>query len=159
VFDMTRVHPDGLFKLVVPDARDRFDYRYRVTWEDGSTVELDDPYRYGPVLTEYDRYLLAEGTHRRLYDMLGARAIAHESHAGVHCAVWAPNARRVSVVGDWNGWDGRVDVMRSLLPSGIWEIFIPDLKPGAHYKFELLTQQGHLSLKADPCGRLFETPP
>jgi 1,4-alpha-glucan branching enzyme len=164
LFEMTRIHPDGFFEVVVPPTassgdRGLFDYRYRVTWADGATAEIDDPYRYGPVLTDFDRYLLAEGTHRRIYDSLGARVFTHETRAGVHFAVWAPNARRVSVVGDWNGWDGRVHSMRSLMPNGIWEIFLPDLGPGARYKFEILTRQGHIILKTDPCGRFFETPP
>ncbi len=160
VREMSRLHAEGLFEAVVPDlTREGFDYRYRVTWSDGTVSELDDPYRYGPVLTEFDRHLLAEGTHRHLYARLGARPITHGIRTGVHFAVWAPNARRVSVVGDFNAWDGRVHPMRALVPSGVWEIFLPDLGPGHGYKFEVLTAQGALVLKADPFGRQFETPP
>ena len=85
--------------------------------------------------------------------------MVHGIRAGVHFAVWAPNARRVSVVGDFNGWDGRVHPMRPLVPSGLWEIFLPDLGVGDRYKFEVLTSQNQIVLKADPCGRYFETPP
>jgi 1,4-alpha-glucan branching enzyme len=130
-----------------------------MTWTDGSTLQVDDPYRYGAVLTEYDQHLFAEGTHVRMFDRLGARAIVHGIRAGVHFAVWAPNARRVSVVGDFNGWDGRIHPMRSLVPSGLWEIFLPDLGIGDRYKFEIVTPDNHPILKADPCGRFFETPP
>ena len=106
---LTRIHPEGLFEGVIPnERRDEFDYRLRLVWSDGSSSETDDAYRYGPVLTEFDLHLLGEGTHYRVYDRLGARAITHGIRRGVHFAVWAPNARRVSVVGDFNGWDGRV---------------------------------------------------
>ncbi len=155
---MARLHPEGLFEAVVPGAaREEFDYRLRVTWTDGNVSDIDDPYRYGPVLTDFDLHLLGEGTHYRVFDRLGARPITHGIRAGVHFAVWAPNARRVSVVGDWNGWDGRVHVMRNR--GGYWEIFLPDLGQGDRYKFEVIGAGGHPVLKADPCGRYFETPP
>jgi 1,4-alpha-glucan branching enzyme len=157
---MSRLHPEGLFELVLPGVRrEGFDYRYRITWNDGEVAEIDDPYRYGPVLTEFDAYLLGEGTHYRLFERLGARPMVHGIRAGVHFAVWAPNARRVSVVSDFNGWDGRVHPMRALVPSGVWEIFVPDLEPGEPYKFEVVTAQGLPVLKADPFGRFFEKPP
>jgi 1,4-alpha-glucan branching enzyme len=160
VWEMSPVHPDGLFEIILPHAaRETFDYRCRYTWGDGSTTDQGDPYRYGPVLTEFDRHLFAEGTHRRLYERLGAHPMTHGLRRGVHFAVWAPNARRVSVVGDFNGWDGRVHAMRALVPSGVWEIFLPDLEPGVRYKFEVITAQGVPVLKADPFGRFFETPP
>ena len=94
-----------------------------------------------------------------MYETLGARTITHGIRTGVHFAVWAPNARRVSVVGDFNGWDGRVHPMRAIRPAGVWEIFIPDLGEGDRYKFEVLGADGRRVLKADPCGRYFETPP
>jgi 1,4-alpha-glucan branching enzyme len=156
---MERLHPDGFFEVVVPDIRrDGLDYRLRVRRRDGSEEEIDDPYRYGPVLTDYDQHLFNEGTHVRAYNRLGARVIAHGAR-GTHFAVWAPNARRVSVVGDFNGWDGRVHPMRLLIPSGVWEIFVPGLGAGSRYKFEIVTRRGDLMLKADPYARLFETPP
>ena len=160
LIQMTRLHPEGVYEIFLPNARrEAFDYRLVIAWPDGTETEVDDPYRYGPVLTEFDRHLFAEGTHVRTFDRLGARPIVHGIRAGVHFAVWAPNARRVSVVGDFNGWDGRVHAMRSLAPSGLWEIFLPDLGAGDRYKFELVTATDQVVLKADPCGRLFERPP
>ena len=112
------------------------------TYPGDHVVEFDDPYRYGRVLTDFDLHLLGEGTHYRAFEKLGAHRITVGSTAGVHFAVWAPNADRVSVIGDFNGWDGRVHAMRLLAPSGIWEIFIPDLPDGEKYKFEIRTRHG-----------------
>jgi 1,4-alpha-glucan branching enzyme len=154
---MTRLHAEGLFELVLAGATREVDYRLRITAADGTSFDLDDPYRYGPVLTDFDLHLLAEGTHVRAFDKLGARVITHGIRQGVHAAVWAPNARRVSIVGDWNGWDGRVHPMR--FTSGYWEIFLPGLGVGDRYKFEVVGADGRIVLKADPCGRYFETPP
>ena len=160
VVPMSRLHPQGFFEAFLPDAaRESFDYRLRARWSDGSSAEMDDPYRYGPVLTPFDQHLFAEGTNVRAFSSMGARPITHGIRAGVHFAVWAPNARRVSVVGDFNGWDGRVHAMRSLVPSGLWEIFVPDLGEGDRYKFEVVSAPGQPLLKADPYGRYFETPP
>jgi 1,4-alpha-glucan branching enzyme len=156
---MARLHPEGLFEAFLPQVtRAAFDYRLHVE-QAGGAVDVDDPYRYGPVLTGFDQHLFAEGTHLRSFERLGARPMAHGLASGVHFAVWAPNARRVSVVGDFNQWDGRVHPMRALVDSGVWEIFIPDLATGVRYKFEVLTSQSEIVLKADPCGRYFETPP
>jgi 1,4-alpha-glucan branching enzyme len=156
---LARVHAEGLFEGVIPGVtREGFDYRLRIEEWAGRTVERDDPYRYGPVLTDFDLHLLAEGTHVRAYDRLGARPITHGIRAGVHFAVWAPSARRVSVVGDFNRWDGRVHPMR-LRTGGYWEIFLPDLGIGERYKFEVVGATGATVLKADPFGRSFETPP
>jgi 1,4-alpha-glucan branching enzyme len=156
---MARLHSEGLFEVVVPGtAREDLDYRLRIEDEAGYVFELDDPYRYGPVLTDFDLHLLGEGTHVRAYDRLGARPITHGIRAGVHFAVWAPAAKRVSVVGDFNRWDGRVHPMRART-GGYWEIFIPDLGVGDHYKFEVVGAGSTPVLKADPFGRYFETPP
>ncbi|MEW6320626.1 MAG: 1,4-alpha-glucan branching protein GlgB [Acidobacteriota bacterium] len=157
--EMARVHAEGVFEATLTDtSRADLDYRLRITWTDGTVSEIDDPYRYGPVLTDLDLYLFAEGTERRLWDKLGARALTH-GRRGVNFAVWAPNARRVSVVGDFNGWDGRVHPMRLRTPTGVWEIFIPDLGDGDRYKLEVVTAAGDIMLKADPMARFFETPP
>jgi 1,4-alpha-glucan branching enzyme len=157
---MGRVHDEGLFDIVIAGAtREAFDYRLRITTSEADTFLIDDPYRYGPVLTDYDLHLLGEGTHVRAFDRLGARLMTHGIRRGVHFAVWAPNARRVSVVGDFNGWDGRVHVMRAIRPGGYWEIFLPGLGKGDRYKYEVLGADGLVVLKADPCGRFFETPP
>jgi len=121
--------------------------RGRDTWH------LDDPYAYGAVLGAMDDWLLGEGTHERLYDRLGAHVIEHEGTAGVHFAVWAPHARRVSVVGGWNEWDGRRHTMRKRVDTGVWEIFVPALGAGTLYKYEIVGADGLLlPLKADPVG-------
>jgi 1,4-alpha-glucan branching enzyme len=153
---MTRVDADGLYEARVPDAGD---YRLSVTYSSGHTLLVDDPYRYGRVLTDFDLHLLGEGTHHRAYEKLGAHRITVGSTVGVHFAVWAPNADRVSVVGDFNGWDGRVNPMRLLAPAGVWEIFIPDLRDGENYKFEIRAKSGEILKKTDPFGFAFEVPP
>ena len=159
VTPMHRVHPTGFFEAFFPElTREALDYQLRITWADGGVAAIDDPYRYGPVLTGFDQHLFGEGTHARAFDRLGARLMTH-GVPGVHFAVWAPNARRVSVVGDFNGWDGRVHPMRSIVPSGLWEIFVPQLEQGGRYKFEIVPPDGPPVLKADPYGRYFETPP
>jgi 1,4-alpha-glucan branching enzyme len=154
---MTRTGAEGLFEARLPRSGD--DYRLVVTEQGGDVYDLDDPYRYGRVLTGYDLHLLGEGTHYRAFEKLGAHRITIGSTTGVHFAVWAPNAHRVSVVGDFNRWDGRVHVMRLLAPNGIWEIFLPDLADGEKYKFEILTLEGSLLIKSDPFGFSFEMPP
>ena len=139
----------GLFTAILPD---RQPYRLRAAKAD-TTWEFDDPFRFGPVLGELDEYLLGEGTHRRLWQVLGAHAITHEGVAGTHFAVWAPNAQRVSVVGDFNIWDGRRHPMRRRGATGVWETFIPGLGEGTTYKYELRGPDGGLlPLKADPVG-------
>jgi 1,4-alpha-glucan branching enzyme len=131
---------------------------YRLRAGDGTRAwEFDDPYRFGPVLGELDLHLLGEGTHLRLAQALGAHPCTHEGVAGVRFAVWAPNALRVSVVGDFNAWDGRRAPMRNR--GGVWELFLPGLEPGARYKFEVLPQDGPPMLKADPCAQAAEVAP
>ena len=159
---MTRRYPDGLFEATVPieDATIRtLDYRLRIVEPGGHGYDLDDPYRYGQILSDFDLHLFSEGTHYRAWEMLGARCITVGSTRGVHFAVWAPNAQRASVIGDFNRWDGRAHAMRKLVPSGVWELFVPDLPDGTRYKFEVRTTGGHLLHKADPYGRQFEMPP
>jgi 1,4-alpha-glucan branching enzyme len=156
---MTRRHPAGIFEVCIPDAKEIPDYRLQVTYLDGVTAEVDDPYRYGRVLTDYDLYLFGEGKHTRIYDKLGAHPMTIGVADGVHFAVWAPNAKRVSVVGDFNAWDGRRHPMRSLGSSGVWEIFIPAAAVGDRYKFEILSRFGEVLLKSDPFGFQFELPP
>jgi 1,4-alpha-glucan branching enzyme len=113
-----------------------------MTFPGDHIVEIDDPYRYGRVLTDFDLHLFGEGTHLRIFEKLGAHRIVIGSTTGIHFGVWAPNADRVSVIGDFNGWDGRVHAMRLLAPAGVWEIFIPDLPDGEKYKFEIRTRTG-----------------
>ncbi len=147
----------GVFEIRMPGAVP--DYRLRITDTHGQAVEIDDPYRYGRVLTDYDLHLLGEGTHHRAFEKLGAHRVQVGTTVGVHFAVWAPNAERVSLIGDFNGWDGRVHPMRLLSSSGIWEVFIPNLADGEKYKFEIRTADGRLLKKTDPFGFAFEAPP
>ena len=116
--------------------RKRQPLRYSASNTGGHWI-VADPYSFGPVLGPFDDYFLGEGRHLRLFDKLGAHPIRHEGADGVHFAVWAPNASRVSVVGDFNGWDGRRNVMRFRTDSGVWETFVPDIGPGTVYKYEL----------------------
>ncbi|MFC6657650.1 1,4-alpha-glucan branching protein GlgB [Roseibium salinum] len=149
----------GVFAATVPERRKRFDYRLRMT-RGGETWTQADPYAFGPCLGEIDEYLLGEGTHGRLWEALGAHVITHEGVKGTHFAVWAPNARRVSVVGDFNGWDGRRHVMRRRSATGVHELFVPGVGDGVVYKYEILGSGGQLlPLKADPVGFGSEKPP
>jgi len=160
---MVRRSPAGIFEIVIdatPEGGPReLNYRLRITFPADHVIEIDDPYRYGRVLTDFDLHLFGEGTHLRIFEKLGAHRITIGSTVGVHFAVWAPNADRVSLIGDFNGWDGRVHAMRLLVPAGVWEIFIPDLPDGEKYKFEIRTRTGALVQKCDPFGVAFEVPP
>jgi 1,4-alpha-glucan branching enzyme len=154
---LNRLHEDGLFEGVVPNGKA---YRLQVCWADGQEALLDDPYRFGAVLGEMDVWLLAEGTHLRPFEVLGATPRTMEGVDGTAFAVWAPNAQRVSVVGDFNGWDGRRHPMRLRRECGVWEIFLPGVALGARYKFELLGPNGQLlPQKADPMARASELRP
>lgn len=152
---MTCVSDDGLFETQL-EAPQR--YRLRIQWPGNEQIS-EDPYAFGPLLGDTDLYLFAEGNHRELGNCLGAQPLQHEGVPGVRFAVWAPNARRVSVVGDFNGWDGRRHLMRQRYPTGVWELFIPRLGTGERYKYEILGAQGVLPLKADPLARACELPP
>ncbi len=142
------VDAPGVFSGKVPGTAP-----YTLRGEDGTggTWEMDDAFRFGPVMGEMDEYLLAEGTHERIWKVLGAHAIEHEGAKGTHFAVWAPNARRVSVVGDFNAWDGRRHPMRRRGATGVWETFVPGTGEGTVYKYEVLGINGKtMPLKADP---------
>jgi 1,4-alpha-glucan branching enzyme len=156
---MHRKHAQGLFEATLAHLREVPDYLLRATFRGGHTQEIDDPYRYGRVLGDYDLYLFGEGSHTRLYDKLGAHPMPIGRANGVHFAVWAPNAQRVSVVGDFNNWDGRVHPMRSLGASGVWEIYLPSGRVGHRYKYEIRSRKGEILLKSDPVGFAFEVPP
>ena len=133
-------------------------YALRIQWAGGEQTS-EDPYSFGPLLGEMDLYLFAEGNHRDLSHCLGAQVMSVDGVPGVRFAVWAPNARRVSVVGDFNIWDGRRHPMRLRHPSGVWEIFIPRLQAGEAYKYEILGEHGILPLKADPMALATQRPP
>jgi 1,4-alpha-glucan branching enzyme len=162
---MERVHPAGLFEGILPAAADGIEvggpippYQLEVT--DGDrVVTVEDPYRFPPTLGEIDQHLIGEGRHHRLWERLGAHPMTLEGVAGTAFAVWAPNARSVRVVGDFNAWDGRLHPMRVLGSSGVWELFVPAVGPGTRYKYELLGADGGLVLKADPLAFATERPP
>jgi 1,4-alpha-glucan branching enzyme len=147
-----RRSPEGFFEALLPGRAGRFAYRLRAR-NARNSWEFTDPYAFGPALGALDDHLLVEGTHQRLYERLGAHLITHEGAEGALFAVWAPDAQRVSVVGDFNQWDGRRGQMRKRVDSGLWEIFIPGASEGTNYKYEIVGPDGRLApLKADPFG-------
>src|SRR5262245_28383296 len=149
----------GVFALFLPGRKPPLSYRLRFHFPDGATWERGDPYRFLPTLGEVDRHLFNEGTHRRLWEVLGAHARTIDGEAGVAFAVWAPNAVRVSVIGDFCRWDGRLLPMRRIGISGIFELFVPGAREGQLYKFELVTREGALRVKTDPLARAMERTP
>jgi 1,4-alpha-glucan branching enzyme len=152
---LEQVHPDGFWSGTIPHC---MPYRLRIDW--GHAIqEIDDPYALPPILGELDLHLLAEGKHHDFGRCLGAHAVEFVGHHGVRFAVWAPNARRVSVIGEFNHWDGRRHPMRLRHEAGIWELFIPQILPGALYKYELVGAHGELLVKADPVAWATERPP
>ncbi|MBA3962575.1 MAG: 1,4-alpha-glucan branching protein GlgB [Chthoniobacterales bacterium] len=152
IFPAERLHIEGLYQATVPKETRAFSYLVKVIAFDGSERTFRDPYSYGPIMGEMDLHLFAEGNDKKLYEKFGAHLRELGGDRGVSFVVWAPNAARVSVVGDFNVWDGRMHPMRKLLASGVWEIFIPGVAEGAHYKYEIKTQSGTLLLKSDPFG-------
>lgn len=154
---LARIGETSVFCGKVPGTKP---YTLRGFGADGSSWEMEDAYRFGPVLTAEDEYFLGEGSYLRLWHALGAHVMTHEGAEGTHFAVWAPNARRVSVVGDFNAWDGRRHPMRRRGASGVWEIFLPGVGEGRAYKYEIVGPDGRLRpLKADPVGFGAEHPP
>jgi len=155
---MERVHPDGIFETEMP-ARKRV-YRLRITQANGNSWETEDAYRFPSMLGDLDLYLIGEGSHRDIFRKLGAHPTSSLGVDGTFFAIWAPNASRVSVIGEFNNWDGRCHVMRLHPGNGLWEMFIPGVGQGAYYKFELLDKQGELlPFKSDPLGQFQEAPP
>ncbi len=159
----TLVHPAGIFEAVLAGEKQVPGYHLEIELAGGRVLVTRDPYSFLPTLGELDVHLAREGQHERLYEKLGAHVREAlgpgGSSVGISFAVWAPSARGVSLVGDVNGWDGRLHPMRNVGSSGIWELFLPDLEPGAAYKFEIRTQDGDLLLKADPYAFWAEVPP
>lgn len=156
---LKKIDPEGVFEGSTKDSKTVYAYDLIATYPDGYQKQFRDPYSFLPTLGEMDVYLFAQGNELRIYDKLGAHFRELDGVHGVSFAVWAPNAQRVSVVGDFNNWDGRVHPMRILGSSGIWEIFIPGLGEGALYKFEVKTRDGHISVKTDPYGAFYEVAP
>ena len=159
LFPMTQAAATGLFEVFIPKRPDVFRYQLRATYPGGEVRQYWDPYCFLPTLGPQDLYLFNEGNEHRIYEKLGSHVRNLGGVTGVSFAVWAPSAARISVVGNFNHWDGRIHPMRSLGPSGVWELFIPGIGEGELYKFEIRDQRGHLHLKTDPYGTYFEAPP
>ncbi len=155
---MYRMREQGLFETVT-EAVPPFSYRYEVTLAGGQRRTIEDPYRFLPQMSDLDRHLFGQGTLYQGYRVMGAQLAEIDDTAGVLFRVWAPAARRVSVVGDFNFWDGRVHQMRVLGESGIWELFIPGIGPGEIYKYEIRGPHGQIVEKSDPYGFFFELRP
>ncbi len=165
--ELKQIHPGGVFEGEIKDAELPLRYQLELDYGDAGKFTIDDPYAFLPTIGELDQHLIAEGRHEELYDKLGShvREMGFPPPApgppviGTAFAVWAPAARAVSVVGDFNSWDGRLHAMRSLGSTGIWELFLPGVGPGARYKYEILGPDGQLLLKADPYALETEVPP
>ena len=158
-YPLKRISEDGFFEGVIEGRTEVFPYRLRVVQTNGEVRQFHDPYRFLPTLSEEDVYYFCSGHDPLAHHKLGAHPRKIDTVPGVAFSVWAPNASRVSVVGDFNHWDGRYHPLRSLGVSGIWELFVPGLEVGAKYKFEIATGQGSPFLKTDPYGTAFEAPP
>jgi len=133
-------------------------YTLNVINADGAIQSMRDPYAFDPVLTDFDKYLVGEGTHKELWRVLGAHVMTHQETQGTHFAVWAPNATRVSVIGDFNNWDARCHILRPAGKTGVWEIFVPGIGDGAVYKYKITSAAGDTD-KADPVGFGSQHPP
>jgi 1,4-alpha-glucan branching enzyme len=157
--ELEQTHPAGLFEGVLEGVEAPVRYELEVSYPDGNTFTLRDPYSFLPTIGELDVHLAGEGRHEEIYERLGAHVREVEGVTGTAFAVWAPNARSVSVVGDFNSWDGRLHPMRSLGASGIWELFVPALASGERYEYELRWHDGSVHLKADPYAFCAEVPP
>ena len=157
-YKMSKAGENGLFEVQI-DGRSPFVYQLRTTSYQGRTEDIEDPYRFPMVITDFDLYLFGEGTDYRTYEKMGAHVMEIEGVSGVHFAVWAPNAIRVSVTGDFNRWDGRHNPMHPRGSSGLWELFVPGLGAGDLYKFEIKGRDGFLGQKADPYGFAAELRP
>jgi 1,4-alpha-glucan branching enzyme len=156
---LKQIHPAGIFEGEIENAKLPLRYKLKVDYGPGGKFTLDDPYAFLPTLGELDLHLIAEGHHEQIYDKLGAHVRKHQDVMGTAFAVWAPAARAVSVVGDFNSWDGRLHAMRSMGPVGIWELFLPGVGEDARYKYEILSADGEILLKADPYAQQTEVPP
>ena len=148
---MNKIDDRGFFQLNF-DVTSDFPYKFRIVNDQDCVYEAEDTYRFPSSIGDIDEYLFAQGNHREIYKKLGAHVMEINGVKGVAFAVWAPNAKRVSVVGSFNNWDGRIDVMRKHISCGVWDIFVPGLVEGEYYKFEIKTQENHILSKADPVG-------
>jgi 1,4-alpha-glucan branching enzyme len=162
-FKMNKLHASGFFEAIISAEKKAFPYRLKSYYQNGLNSEFYDSYAFLPTVGEMDQYLFSEGNHQELYTKMGAQLRSFDYYqdkiSGISFAVWAPNARRVSVIGDFNHWDGRRHPMRTLGNSGIWEIFVPGLQVGQNYKFEIKTKEGALLEKIDPFAFYAEVRP
>jgi len=158
-FQLERIHDSGLFEGSTTASNRVYAYELVITDYQGQQRRSRDGYSFLPTVGEVDLHLFGEGNDRRIYEKLGAQLRVIDGVAGTSFAVWAPNARRVSVVGEFNGWNGRYHPMRLLGASGVWELFVPGVGEGTLYKYEIHNAQGDLTLKTDPFGFFFEPPP
>lgn len=159
-WEMDMIHSDGFFECIIMGRTEWFKYKYEVKWKGEDKVnEIYDAYSFMPTIEEMDYYLFNQGTNYQVYEKLGANPVVMDGVSGVAFGVWAPNARRVSVIGEFNSWDGRRHPMRALKSSGVWEIFIPGLRDFDSYKFEIKTADGAIIQKQDPFGKMAELRP
>jgi len=156
---LRRIHDAGLFEGTIPQRRPVVPYRLRVRFPFDHVVVKHDTYFFSHELSEFDLYLFGEGRHYGIYNKFGAHLRVRDGVAGTHFAVWAPNAKRVSVVGSFNGWDGRKHAMQARGGSGVWELFIPEVGEGTEYKYEIRTQRDSLLMKSDPFGFFMQKRP
>ena len=159
LYEMEQLAPEGFFEVFIPRCTEFFKYQIRATMHGGDMRQFWDPYSFLPTISDHDLYLFNEGNDHLVYNKLGAHLVTNNGIPGVSFAVWAPSAARVSLVGNFNHWDGRYHPMRPLGVSGVWEIFIPGLREGELYKYEIYDQSNRLRLKVDPYGTRFEGPP
>lgn len=158
-YPMKRLHADGFFEVTIADREEWFRYQLEYTDADGNTWRSYDPYSFSPTLSEFDRHLFGAGTHYEIYEKMGGRLMTHEGARGAAFSVWAPNAKAVSVIGDFNNWDARRSPMRRLGESGIWELFLPAAAEGDKYKFHVTQCDGRVVDKTDPYGVYAEVRP
>ena len=158
-YPMERLHADGFFEVTIADREEWFLYQLEYTDADGNTWRSYDPYSFSPTLSEFDRHLFGAGTHYEIYEKMGGRLMTHEGARGAAFSVWAPNAKAVSVIGDFNNWDARRSPMRRLGESGIWELFLPAAAEGDKYKFHVTQCDGRVVDKTDPYGVYAEVRP
>ena len=158
-YPMERLHADGFLEVTIADREEWFRYQLEYTDADGNTWRSYDPYSFSPTLSEFDRHLFGAGTHYEIYEKMGGRLMTHEGARGAAFSVWAPNAKAVSVIGDFNNWDARRSPMRRLGESGIWELFLPAAAEGDKYKFHVTQCDGRVVDKTDPYGVYAEVRP